>query len=148
MAEESEFISRTGTIEATADRVYAFATDVRNFNRFVPGSVLKNWSASNEECSFEMTPIGHASVKIVDKEPCSLIRFEGSAFNETSFRLWFQMKEPEPGTTRFRIVIRADLNPLYKMMAAGPLNEFLEKLVTGVEKFRDWDDVVTDIQSP
>lgn len=148
MADETEFISRSGTIKAPADKVFRFVGDIRNFGKFVPADTFKNWEADADSCSFEISPLGKASLTIAERDPESKVKYEGSAFNNTSFRLWFQFREPEEEVTRFRIIIRADLNPFYKLMAKGPVNEFLEKVVSEIENYNDWDDVVTDTQSP
>jgi hypothetical protein len=148
MADETEYISRPGTISAPAAKVFRFVRDIRNFGRFVPQDTFKKWEADADSCSFEISPLGKASIAIAERDPESKVKYEGSAFNNTSFRLWFQFREPEEGVTRFRIVIRADLNPFYKLMANGPVNEFLEKVVSEIENYNDWDEVFTDTQSP
>ncbi|MFO7575844.1 MAG: hypothetical protein R6W67_11885 [Bacteroidales bacterium] len=148
MAEETEFTSRTGTLRAKPSQVFSFATDIRNFSRFAGNDKISDWNADRDSCSFEVPIAGSVRITIAEKEPCSKIRFEGQAMNSVEFRLWLQLKESEAGTTRFRLVLRAALNPLFKMMASGTINEYLEKLINEIEKFSDWDNQVTDTQSP
>ena len=38
-------------------------------------------------------------------------------------------------------MLSADLNPMMKMMASGPINQFLEILINEMENFRDWENI-------
>ena len=49
---------------------------------------------------------------------------------------YYEMNEKD---TRVKITIKADLNPGLKMIASKPINQFLEKLVSGMEEFDAWD---------
>jgi carbon monoxide dehydrogenase subunit G len=148
MAEETEFVSRTGTLRAKTSQVFTFVTDIRNFSRFAENDKISDWRADSDSCSFEVPMAGAVTVKMVEKTPFSKIRFEGYAMNSVEFKLWIQLKESEDDNTRFRIVLRAALNPLYKMMASGTINNYLAKLIDEIEKFNDWGNQVTDTQSP
>lgn len=146
--EETEFISRTGTLRASPSQVFSFAADIRNFSRFTESDNIRDWKADRDSCSFEIPVAGPVQVTIAEREPFSKIRFEGHAMNSVEFRLWLQLRDSEGDTTRFRLVLRAELNPFFKMIASGTINEYLEKLIDEVEKFSDWDGSVTDTQSP
>jgi carbon monoxide dehydrogenase subunit G len=148
MTEESEFISRTGSIGARPEEVFSFAADMRNFTRFTGSENISDWNAERDSCSFEIPMGGKVRVSVTEREPFSKIRFEGQAMNSVEFRLWIQLKEADDGTTRFRLVLRAVLNPLFKMMVSGKINEYLEKLIGEIERFSDWTDVAEDTQSP
>jgi carbon monoxide dehydrogenase subunit G len=148
MSSETEFVSPAGTIKAGTTLVYNFVSDIRNFSRFIPEESVKNWVADAESCSFEINPVGSVTVKLTEKNPASLVKFEGVALQNTAFRIWVQLKDSEPTVTRFRIVLRAELNPFYKMMASNAINNFLEKLVKEIEKVEGWDGFTSDTQSP
>lgn len=147
MSTETEFTSPSGTIAQNCDKVYNFVSDIRNFSRFIPADSVTNWVADADSCSFEISPLGEATVKITERTPSTVVKFEGVALQSTNFRFWVQMKESEPTVTRFRIVLKAELNPFYKLLAAKPINNFLESLVGQIEKFDGWDEVLTDTQS-
>jgi hypothetical protein len=40
-----------------------------------------------------------------------------------------------------KVILTAVLNPILKMMATGPIGNFLESLVTEMEKFDRWNTV-------
>lgn len=132
------FESRTGSVNESAEKIYAFITDMRNFKRFLPEGKVENWVAGRENCSFEVPPVGKVSLRIISSEEFSVVKYGGDGLNNTEFFLWVQVKELKPGDSRVKITIKAELNPVLKMMASGPLNDFLEKLVKGMETFDDW----------
>ena len=41
--------------------------------------------------------------------------------------------------TNIRLELSVDLNPVMRMMVAGPVEQFLEKIITELEKKTDWD---------
>lgn len=148
MGTETEFISPTGTIKHDCDKVYNFVSDIRNFSRFVPDDTVTNWIADADSCSFEVSPMGIAEVRITERTAPKLVKFEGVALQNTNFRLWVQMSECNPSETKFRIVLKAELNQFYKLIASKPVNNFLERLVDQIEKFEDWHEIAKDTQSP
>jgi hypothetical protein len=148
MGTETEFISPTGTIKHDCGKVYNFVADIRNFSRFVPADSVTNWIADADSCSFEVSPVGEANIRIVERKQPTVVKFGGVALQNTAFRVWVQLKEVGLSETKFRIVIKADLNQFYKLLAAKPVNNFLERLVDQIEKFEGWDEITKDTQSP
>jgi carbon monoxide dehydrogenase subunit G len=139
MSESAKFESRIGVVKVGGDVIYRFITDMRNFKRFIPGDTVKNWKATVDKCSFEVSPVGNANLKITDSEEFTVVKYSGDGLNGTDFYLWVQIKEVSSDDTRVKLTIKADLNPMIKMMAQKPINDFLEKLVKGVEEFDSWE---------
>ncbi len=134
----SSYESRIGKIKSGSEAIFGFVGDMRNFSRFLPEDTVQNWEAERDECSFEVPPVGKARIKIVRKDPCETVKFAGYGLNNTEFYLWVQLKEISDDDTRVKLTIKADLSPALKMMASKPIKDFLDKLVTGMENFNDW----------
>jgi len=135
----SSYESRIGKISSGSREVFSFITDMRNLESFLPADVIDNWEASADECSFEVSPVGESKVRIVRKDPYETVKYTGYGLNNTEFFLWIQLKEMTEKDTRVKITIKADLNPGLKMIASKPINQFLEKLVSGMEEFEAWE---------
>ncbi|MDZ7737639.1 MAG: hypothetical protein U5K32_00940 [Bacteroidales bacterium] len=137
----SSYESRIAKIDAGSAEIFDFVSDMRNFKRFLPEKTVQNWQASADECSFEVTPVGRSMIKIERKDPYNTVKFAGQGMNNTEFYIWVQLKELAEKDTRVKLTIKADLNPGIKLIASKPINDFLEKMVRGMEKFDDWGDI-------
>ena len=141
MTNLSIFESRHGTVSSNAEEVYAFVTDIRNFERFVKKETLTNWNAEKEFCSFSVPMIGTVTVRIAEKEVFNKVVYEGDALKKNDFSLTLTMIDNIKNKADINVVLSADLNPMMKMMAKKPIEQFLEKLIEEMEKFREWNDI-------
>lgn len=137
----SSYESRIASIDAGSSEIFDFLSDMRNFKRFLPEKTVQNWEASTDECSFEVTPVGRSVIKIMSKDPGNTVKYAGRGMNDTEFYIWVQLKELAEKDTRVKLTIKADLNPGIKLIASKPIKDFLEKLVSGMEKFDDWENI-------
>jgi carbon monoxide dehydrogenase subunit G len=140
MAELSRFESRSASLSCTGEKFFRFITDIRNFSRFIPPDRIKNWSAEESSCKFFVQGLGDLKINIASKEPFTLVKFDGNALNTIDFILSALISEGGEGG-KVTLVMEAQLNPIMKMMASGPIENFLETLVNEMEKFDNWDKV-------
>jgi carbon monoxide dehydrogenase subunit G len=141
MADLSRFESRSASVSCTGEKFYGFITDIRNFGRFIPADVIKNWEADEASCRFMLSGLGEMKLNIANKEPFSLVKFGGNALNTIDFVLSSVISGHSGDKTNVTLVMEAQLNPLMKMMASGPIERFLETLVNEMENFEHWDSV-------
>lgn len=130
--------SRIGRIEAPAEKIYALVTDFRNFQQFLPEEQVSDWQADAESCSFQLSGMGKAGLRIIEKEPYATVKITGEGMSSLEFFLWIQLKEVAECDTRVKLTLKADLNPMLKMMAAKPIKQFLEMLVSRMESYTDY----------
>jgi carbon monoxide dehydrogenase subunit G len=142
MGSTPRYESRIAVVKVEAAKIYRFVTDMRNFERFITVSAIKNWNATVSECSFEISPVGRAELEIEKREENSMVKYKGNGLNGTTFFMWVQIKELNPGDSRVKLTIEAELNPVLRMMAEKPIKDFLEKIVAGIESFQDWDSTI------
>ena len=138
MADISQFKSRMGNINASAEDIFSFVTDIRNFERFAPAGTINNWQAEQESCSFSVAMLGTVSFRIAEKVSNSRVVFEGDALKKNDFTIILNISETGSKTSEVRVNLEADLNPMMKMMAVNPINQFLEMLVKEMEAFKGW----------
>jgi carbon monoxide dehydrogenase subunit G len=142
MAEISRFESRSASLSCTSVKFYGFITDLRNFGRFIPADIIKNWEADETSCKFIVSGLGDLKLNLAGKEPFSLAKFEGNALMTIDFVLSVIISEDSNARGKVTLVMDAELNPIMKMMASGPIEKFLETLVNEMEQFENWDSVV------
>jgi hypothetical protein len=138
MANISKFHSRTARLTCTSKEFFIFITDLRNFGQFIPERSVEGWQADENSCTFRMNPMGDISLKITSKTPSSEVSFSGIVLVTTTFVLHVSIGENESGNADVKLLMEAELNPMLRAMASGPIEEFLETLVTEMEKFRGW----------
>jgi hypothetical protein len=141
MTDISIFESRHGTVSCDTREAYAFVTDIRNFERFVKKETLTNWKAEKEFCSFSVPMMGTVTVRIAEKKEFNKVVFEGDALKKNDFTLALNMIDNTKNEAYINVILSADLNPMMKMMAKKPIEQFLEKLIEEMEKFREWKDI-------
>jgi carbon monoxide dehydrogenase subunit G len=138
MTDYSEFESRSGNLTCPAEDVFNFVTDIRNFEQFIPMGTINNWHSDRESCSFNVSMIGTVSLQLVEKKMFSEVLYKGDALNKNDFSLLLHISGDSENTSIVKIFLKADLNPMLKMMAAKPIGQFLEMLINEMESFKGW----------
>jgi hypothetical protein len=138
MANNSSYESRKGNLSCTPEVFFNFITDIRNLEQFVPKEKTGNWIASSDSCSFNVPPFGSANVRIATKIASSFVEYTGDLMKSNNFWLKVNISGNEKNLAEVRILFTADLNPVLRMMASGPIEKFLELLISEMEKFYKW----------
>ena len=128
----TRFESQVKTIPHPAARIYRMLSDFDNFSAMLPGDKIKNWESFGDSCRFEVDKVGPVGLKIVDKEDNKTIKYTADGKVPFNFFLWIQLKEMEDGKSKMKITLDAELNPMMKMVAKGPLEKFVGVLADGV----------------
>jgi carbon monoxide dehydrogenase subunit G len=139
MTNLSYFESRTGTLTCNAEEVFTFVTDIRNFERFIPGGIINNWNAEKESCSFSVSMLGTVTVRLAEKEKYDKVVFSGDALKKNDFLLTLNITDDVGDHAKVKILLRVELNPMMKAIAGKPIGQFLERLINEMEGFRDWE---------
>jgi hypothetical protein len=138
MSNISRFNSRTAGLTCTGEEFYNFITDLRNFGQFIPAGSVSQWEADESSCTFSMTPMGEVMLKITSTTPFSAVSFSGVVLVTTEFVLQVSIAAGDAGRAEVKLMMESELNPMLKVMATGPIERFLEILVTEMENFKDW----------
>jgi carbon monoxide dehydrogenase subunit G len=140
MSDVTNFESRRGKLTCTAAEVYNFVTDIRNFERFIPKGTISDWHAEKESCSFSVSMLGTVSFTLAEKEMNTKVIYNGDALKKNDFSLVLYISDNGKNPADVKVSLNADLNPMMKMMATKPIEQFLEMLIKEMESFRDWKD--------
>jgi carbon monoxide dehydrogenase subunit G len=138
MPDMSKFESRTGKLICTPPEIFDFVTDIRNFRQFVPDGTIDDLQIDKDSCSFNVTPLGRVNINLSEKEPHNKVVYSGNVLQSNDFSLVLNIKESNIGKAEVNLKLTAHLNPLLRMVAAKPINSFLEKLIDEMEKFKGW----------
>jgi hypothetical protein len=138
----SHYESRSGSLSCTSKEVFDFVTDIRNFEQFIPEGTINNWQSEKDTGSFTVSMLGTVNVRIVKKEPFNRVVFNGDALKKNDFTLVLNVIEGMNQKAEVKVLLDAELNPMLRMVANKPIEQFLEILVREMESFRGWRNVI------
>jgi carbon monoxide dehydrogenase subunit G len=131
---KSKFESKIGKIQNSSESVYHFLSNFNNFKNLLPSDKAKNWQSTEDTCSFSVDGVGEVGLRIIEKQPNTLIKITGKEGSKFDFFFWIQLKEAVPYDTRFKLTLKVTMNPFLKMMASKPLQTFIDTLANQLEK--------------
>lgn len=97
----------------------------------IPQDKVKNISFTPDSVSIEVDPVGEVTLRIIDREPNKTLKFTADR-SPVPFFLWIQLKGVAECETKMKITLKADLNPMLKMMVSKPLENFVEMLANAL----------------
>jgi hypothetical protein len=107
----------------------------------VKEGTIANWKAEKESCSFSVSMLGTVSVRLIEKEFCSKVVYQGDALSKNDFTINIDISGDPYGQATVNLALSASLNPVMKMMADKPIRQFMEMLMLEIENFRGWNDI-------
>jgi carbon monoxide dehydrogenase subunit G len=124
-----DITSKIGTIPGNVTNVYNFLSDFNNFQQLIPRDKVKDWTSSADSCQFTVEGLGTAGLRIIEREPGKLIKITTEEGSSLHFILWIQLKEHGEQLTTAKVTMRAELNPMFAMIAKKPLEHFVNTLI-------------------
>jgi len=128
----TKFESEIKAVSYPGEKIFNFLSDFDNFGEVLPKEKIKNWQSFGDHCTFEVDMVGEVGLRIVDRTPFDTIKYEAEGNTPVNFFLWIQIKEVADSDSRIKLTIKADMNPMIKMVASGPIKKFLEVLANGI----------------
>lgn len=131
------FESAIKPLAASSQTVYTMLNDLRNLEKIrdrIPKDKISEVTFSEDEVMFKIDPVGNVGIKIIERDEPSCIKF-AALKSPVDFKLWIQLKEVSENDTRLKITLKADLNPMIKMMATKPLQGFVDTLANSIASF-------------
>jgi len=94
----------------------------------VPGIKITNFTSNQDSCKFNITGMGIAEIRIVNREPFRTIKVESSGGLPVSFTFWVQLIPVDSFQTKMRLTLHVEMGMMIKMMAGNKLEEGIDKL--------------------
>ena len=126
-----KYESKQQQIHKSASQVYPF---ISSFELLTPAVAdkVEEWSATADSCSFKVKGFT-IKLRMVDKVENKHVKITGDDGGvPIDFSFWVQLHEVEPGDTRIRLVLHAELNMMMRMMVGGKLKTGLDQAVEGL----------------
>lgn len=110
--------------------IFNVLSDLNNIEKIkdrIPEDKIKNLEFDTDSCRFTVDPVGQVGLRIIEREPSKTIKF-GAEQSPVAFNLWIQLKQVDENDTRIKVTVKADLNPMIKMVVSKPMETFVNKL--------------------
>jgi hypothetical protein len=120
-------------INNSAENIFNYLSDFRNFEKLMPSQVT-NWQSTSEECSFTINGMATIGMKIIEKTPVSKITITSSGKVPFDFKLFVLIEDKGANSCVGQLTFESDMNPMLKMMVEKPLGNFFNMLA---QKMKD-----------
>ena len=128
--------SKIGKSEFSDQEIYRFISNFNNFKDLLPEGKVSAWESSEDECSFNVDPLGRTGLRMVEKSPNSLIKISSRPeFSKYQFTIWIQLKKLAETDTRIKVTVEPHVNQMMLPMLIIPLKKFVDTLVKKMESF-------------
>ncbi len=120
-------------INKPAEDIFAFLSDFNNFEKLMPEQVT-NWLSTKEGCSFTIQGMADLAMEMGQQTEFSQITYNSKGEKPFVFDMTTNFNPVEVNQTETQITLNADLNPMLKMMASRPLQNFVNLLVNKLKE--------------
>lgn len=135
-----KYVSDIKLIEQNQKVVYDYLSNFDNLSHYVnegllskinekvPQMAITDFESDQDSCRFQVSGMGKAEIRIIDREPESTIKISSSGGLPIGVTLWIQLLEASPSQTRMRLTLHAEMNVMIKMMVNRKLEEGIDQL--------------------
>ena len=132
----SKYESKVKQIPYPQEAVYRTISDLNNLARIrerVPDDKIQEFTFDSDTVSMSVPPVGEISLRIVEREEPSCIKFE-TAKSPMPFNLWVQILPVDEQTSKMKVTVKADIPFILQAMVNGPLQEGVEKVADALSQ--------------
>lgn len=142
----NKYVSEVKTIEHNQQIVFNYLSNFENLATYlnsgliekitekVPQIKITDFESDRDSCKFNITGLGLAEIKIVNRDPFKTIKVESSGGLPLSFTFWIQLVPIDEYKTKMRLTLHAEMSMMIKMMAGNKLEEGINQLADTLSK--------------
>lgn len=142
----SKYTSKVEVINHNEQVVFNYLSNFENLSTYlnsgliekitekVPQVKITDFQSDRDSCKFNITGLGVAEIKIVNREPFKTIKVESSGGLPLSFTFWIQLLPVDAFQTKIRLTLHAEMSMMIKMMAGSRLEEGINQLAETLSK--------------
>ncbi|WP_319270616.1 hypothetical protein [uncultured Draconibacterium sp.] len=136
----NKYVSEVKVIEHNQQVVFNYLSNFENLSTYlnsgliekitekVPQIKITDFESDQDSCKFNITGLGVAEIKIVNREPFKTVKVESSGGLPLSFTFWIQLMPVNEYKTKMRLTLHAEMSMMIKMMAGSKLEEGINQL--------------------
>ncbi|MFD2552588.1 SRPBCC family protein [Bizionia sediminis] len=121
------------TIPKSADTVFNFLSDIKNFEKLMPENISKFEVLGDDKFLFALKGMPEIILKKKEVTPNSKIVL-GAAGGKLDFSLTGHIQEIDANSSEVQLAFSGEFNSMMAMMIKGPISKFIETLATNMPK--------------
>jgi carbon monoxide dehydrogenase subunit G len=129
---ETKFESAIKVARNATQAIYDRLADMRSLSKMIPQDKVTDYEADEDSCRFTVDKIGRMGLRIVDRKVCDYVKYAADGTVQFNFNLWVQMKEVAPYDSRIKVTLKADLNPMMKMLVSKQIQKFVDMMADAI----------------
>lgn len=118
----------------SAEKLFAFLTDMNNFEKLMPEDKIEKWTSEKDQCEFTIKGMARIGLKIKETEAPNKIIVESFGKVPFPFDLEIYLNPKGDSETETYMIFKGEINAFMKMMVEKPLKNFFEMLVDQAAK--------------
>lgn len=119
------------SIEKSAQEVFDFLSDVKNFESLMPENISKFEMLDDDTFLFALK--GMPEIILKKKEAIAPNKIVlGASGGKLDFSLTGNISEIDADNSEVQLLFEGDFNPMMAMMIKGPIGKFIETLATKI----------------
>jgi len=136
----SRYVSDIKIIQNNQQVIYNYLSNFENLSKYINDGILEkmseqipqikisNFESDVDSCRFQISGMGQAEIRIIEREPVKTIKISSSGGLPVSIVFWIQLMPVETYQTKIRLVLDADMSMMIKMMVNKKLEEGINRL--------------------
>ena len=131
----SKYVSDIKYIGHNQEIIFNYLSNFENLSKYlnegllekvteqVPQIKITDFESDNDSCRFNITGMGQAEIRIVNRDPHKTIKVESSGGLPVGITFWIQLLPINAYQTKMRLTLHAEMSMMVKMMAGKKLEQ-------------------------
>lgn len=136
----SKYISDIKIIHNNQEIIYNYLSNFENLSKYInegllekmteqiPQIKISNFESDADSCRFQISGMGLAEIRIIEREPVKTIKISSSGSLPVSIVFWIQLLPVDAYETKIRLVLDAEMSMMIKMMINKKLEEGINRM--------------------
>ena len=136
----NKYISEIKQINHNQLVVYNYLSNFENLSKFmnegllskineqIPQIKISSFESDQDSCRFNITGMGLAEIRVVDREPAKTIKVASSGKLPIEITFWIQLLSSSPYQTKLKLTLHAEMSAMIKMMVNKKLEEGINQM--------------------
>ncbi len=137
---ETKYVSEIKTVYHNQEVIFNYLSNFENLSKYVnegllakmteqvPQIQISNFESDADSCRFQISGMGLAEIRIVEREPHKTIKVSSSGSLPVSIVFWIQLLPVAAYETKLRLTLAADMSMMIKMLVNKKLEEGINRL--------------------